>query len=623
LPRLSVFTILLAILLAGLIWTPAWAAPPAQIDTPTVPAETATAAPSDTPATILPPTATDTPAATSTRAPSVTPSATLQPSPTPSATGWPTEIPSPIPSATVTPAPTIIYVTVEAPVVPTPDPRRPLIFIRSYATDPSTVSAGTDFYLTLELHNVGEREARNIVVTFASGTFVPIGTSSAKTVDKLSEDEHGMVGQVLRSNKDTASGVYNQSISLSYADEDGTSYSSTESVGVIVVGPGTGQPQLVVSRSATEPDNLAPDAEFELKLTVQNLGDRLARNVLVSLTPGGPFAPTSTGNTAPIASLARNAEAQVALRLVVDKSAKPGAYSQGVSLEFEDSSGTKYTSSQSIGLIVGARRIDQPLPLIVGYTAGVAELTPGGVFTLNLDIENVGARRAERVLLSIGTTSGGAASSSLEVIAPLGSSNLKFIPMLEPGARQTISQPMAVDGSAASGAYVLNVTLTYDDEDGNSYDSSEVISLLVLRPALLTVSLLEQPPELVVGEETPLAVDVTNVGRYSVNVTTADVSSPDFEVRQGSLYVGPLDAGTTSTLDAQIVPRRPGTLTLRAIVRYIDDFNRPQQFVKDFTFTAEPAPTPVPASELPKAGEEGGLLGGVLRFIRMLLGLGG
>jgi hypothetical protein len=508
-------------------------------------------------------------------------------------------------------------------VVPTPDPRRPLIFIRSYATDPSTVSAGTDFYLTLELHNVGEREARNIVVTFASGTFVPIGTSSAKTVDKLSEDEHGMVGQVLRSNKDTASGVYNQSISLSYADEDGTSYSSTESVGVIVVGPGTGQPQLVVSRSATEPDNLAPDAEFELKLTVQNLGDRLARNVLVSLTPGGPFAPTSTGNTAPIASLARNAEAQVALRLVVDKSAKPGAYSQGVSLEFEDSSGTKYTSSQSIGLIVGARRIDQPLPLIVGYTAGVAELTPGGVFTLNLDIENVGARRAERVLLSIGTTSGGAASSSLEVIAPLGSSNLKFIPMLEPGARQTISQPMAVDGSAASGAYVLNVTLTYDDEDGNSYDSSEVISLLVLRPALLTVSLLEQPPELVVGEETPLAVDVTNVGRYSVNVTTADVSSPDFEVRQGSLYVGPLDAGTTSTLDAQIVPRRPGTLTLRAIVRYIDDFNRPQQFVKDFTFTAEPAPTPVPASELPKAGEEGGLLGGVLRFIRMLLGLGG
>jgi hypothetical protein len=181
---------------------------------------------------------------------------------------------------------------------------------------------------------------------------------------------------------------------------------------------------------------------------------------------------------------------------------------------------------------------------------------------------------------------------------------------------------MAVDGSAASGAYVLNVKLTYDDEDGNSYDSSEVISLLVLRPALLSVSLLEQPPELVVGQEVPLTVDVTNVGRYSVNVTTAEVASPDFEVRQGSLYVGPLDAGTTSSLDARVVPRRPGSLTLQATVRYIDDFNRSQQFVQDFTFTAAPAPTPVPAGEQSNKAGDGGLLGGVIRLIRMLLGLG-
>jgi hypothetical protein len=323
----------------------------------------------------------------------------------------------------------------------------------------------------------------------------------------------------------------------------------------------------------------------------------------------------------------------VTLRLAVDKSTRPGAYSQVINLEFEDSSGNRYTSSQSIGLVVAAKRVDQPLPLITGYSAAlaglpnsfgtsVAELAPGQVFTLNLNIENVGARRAVRLLLSIGTASGGAATSSPGVIAPLGSSNLKFIPALEPGARQTISQTMAVDGSAASGAYVLNVKLTYDDEDGNSYDSSEVISLLVLRPALLSVSLLEQPPELVVGQEVPLTVDVTNVGRYSVNVTTAEVASPDFEVRQGSLYVGPLDAGTTSSLDARVVPRRPGSLTLQATVRYIDDFNRSQQFVQDFTFTAAPAPTPVPAGEQSNKAGDGGLLGGVIRLIRMLLGLG-
>jgi hypothetical protein len=179
-----------------------------------------------------------------------------------------------------------------------------------------------------------------------------------------------------------------------------------------------------------------------------------------------------------------------------------------------------------------------------------------------------------------------------------------------------------VDGSAPSGAYLLQVDFTYEDEDGTSYQRSEVISLLVLRPAFLSIEFLETPEELVVGREVPIAVDITNVGRYSVNVTTARLESDDFDIRDGSVYIGPLDSGTSGTLDAWVAPRRAGELTLWVVVGYIDDFNRDQEVVRELYLTAR-APEAPPTPTAAPVEEEQGLMSRIVRFLRALFGLGG
>lgn len=551
---------------------------------------------------------------------------------------WPTDLPTvtPIPPATATatapqastPSPTVELLPTVLVAAPTTTPakaRRPLLFIRAYQTDPATVTAGGEFYLSLELHNVGNREARNVVVTFVAGTFVPTGTSSVKTVHKLARDEHGMVGQHLRVGRDVASGFYPQVVNLTYEDPDGYTYTASETVGIAVQGIISGRPQLVVGPVSSGSASVGPGDQFDLDVTLRNLGDRAARHVVLSLTGGGPFAPLGAGNTGSIANLAAGQAVTLTFSLAVDANAKPGAYSQGISLEYEDWSGNRYTSQQSVGLVVASRRLDQPLPMITGYATGRGELQPGEVFTLTLDVQNVGGRRAVRTLIALETTQAagaGGGASALGVIAPLESSNVKFLPALEPGEKRTVTQKMAVDGSAASGAYLLNVKFTYEDEEGTSYQRSEVISLLVLRPTFLSIELLDPPEELVVGEEAPIAVDVTNLGRYSVNLTTARLEGADFDVRDGSVYIGPLDSGTSGTLDAKVTPRRAGELTLRVAVGYIDDFNRDREVVKEFRLTAR-APEALPTPAAAPTAEEEGLLSRIVRFLRALFGLGG
>ena len=71
----------------------------------------------------------------------------------------------------------------------TPQPpasaERPLIFIRSSWVEPAVVAPGQLCRLYLELHNVGDASASNIVVSIAGTNFVPELSSSVKTVGSL------------------------------------------------------------------------------------------------------------------------------------------------------------------------------------------------------------------------------------------------------------------------------------------------------------------------------------------------------------------------------------------------------------------------------------------------------
>jgi hypothetical protein len=479
-----------------------------------------------------------------------------------------------------------------------PPPHRPLIFIRSYKTEPAIVQANGTFELFLELHNIGSAGAREILVTITSDRFVPLSTSSVKVLGSLQVNEHGGVSQTLRAVPDVEEGTYAVTVRLDYRDAEGFSYSSTETVGIAVSAkPKPGRPQLVILSVNTEPENLAPGVPFTMTVVVRNVGTGQARRVL--LTSGGgdvPFAPVGASNVKALPDLSVGSVHTTTLSLVTSRSAKPGLYTFGLKLDYDDTASTPNhtTSDQSVALSVAARDIPQPQPVVASYATEPAILTPGSPFTITLTVQNAGEADARRLTASLGGSgtsgsggSGGQTTTGAGTFAPLGSGNLKVLGTLAPGATQVVVQAFVVDGAANGGAYTFPIIFEFEDSDGAAKTDTQLISLLVRTIPQLQIGLYQPMAPIFTGQPFQIPLEVLNIGRNRANITTVEITSTDLELQQNSRFFGPLDAGTSDVLDALGIPRQPGRAVATVVVHYIDDFNKPAQLTHELVFEVQ------------------------------------
>jgi hypothetical protein len=118
-----------------------------------------------------------------------------------------------------------------------------------------------------------------------------------------------------------------------------------------------------------------------------------------------------------------------------------------------------------------------------------------------------------------------------------------------------------------------------------------------------------------------LPVEVTNIGRTLVNVSTLEVSSAQLEISEGSLYLGPLDGGTSGSLEATAVAQQGGTAEVLVTIRYLDDFDQPQVVTKTLMVDVE-EPVASASGEEESQEQEETFWEKVLRVLRGLLGLG-
>ena len=104
---------------------------------------------------------------------------------------------------------------------------------------------------------------------------MPELSSSVKTVGSLQHNEHATVWQEMRAVPNIESGAYPVTVAISYGDEAGYTYASTETVGIKVlaptptVKPQAGKPQIVIESFTAEPLPV-PGGTFTLTLTLHN-----------------------------------------------------------------------------------------------------------------------------------------------------------------------------------------------------------------------------------------------------------------------------------------------------------------------------------------------------------------
>jgi hypothetical protein len=517
-------------------------------------------------------------------------------------------------AATATPAPTAIPTP-----KPSPVPGQPNLTILNYAIEPTRPVVGREFVVTLEIYNNGSRAGENTLVTFPGGTFVPLGATGHQ-LWQLHINHTAVVTQRMRVPSGLSSGTYDLQVSLSANDYEGRHFEFPDAVAVEVAGVGHGRPQMVIERAETEPAVLGPGDAFSLTLRLANRGSRTATQATVGVASSDLAVPTGGSNVVALDPLYIGRCVTVTLPLVLGEVERAGRRNLGIALAYDDYSGGSYTDQQSVGLEVNTALENRPQLIIDGYETRPDPLTPGDTFTLTLQVTNVGGGEAKRLMLTLG---GEGQGSDLGPFAPLQSSNVKFVLRLAAGATTEVMQRLAVEGSAESGSYSLPVALAFDDVRGTRHSDSQLISLLVRQRPHFQIRFYRPVPPATVGIPFPLPVEVTNIGRAMVNVSTLVLTSEGLEIQEGSLYVGPLDGGTSASLEATAVGQEAGPARVTVNVHYLDDFEQPQVVTETLTVELEEpvVPTPTIEGEPPEKGN-GGLLRTIGRILRALLGLG-
>lgn len=470
----------------------------------------------------------------------------------------------------------------------------PILIIERFTTSPAPIRSGQNFTLTLTVKNTGTKHADDIYAFVAGSTFVGLG--AAVPVGKLDPNFSNTVTLEVRAPGNLGTGATELPIRFTYRIGESGQYEQMRTIGLSVVGSAgaTGRPQIAVEKAEALSLPTATGEAFEVRVTVRNVGTRRATDVTASLKLNDNLSPAEGSGTTRLGDLNAEATAAFNLALVLNKASASGRVLQTLTLDYADPDNRRYTSEETVGLDLGATTGRRPQLIITAAASEPARPAPGDQLTLNLTLANVGAGEARRVVLRLGDDAGG-----LKPFAPLGSSNVRFLPSLAPGATSVISHTLIVDGAAAGGTYPLKASLAYESAGGEAQTEDEVISLLVLVRPQLQIGWAEPLPEdLRAGEEFELPIEVVNIGRQRLAVSTVEVVSEGLTLKEASSYLGPLDSGTSGSLVARAIAPEPGVFPVNVVVHYLDDFNREQIFTRPLTITvAEAAPAGATSAE--------------------------
>ncbi len=392
-----------------------------------------------------------------------------------------TETPTATATATVTHTSTATS-TATVPATETATPpagARPVIVLSSYST--GEVVIGKEFTLNAELKNTGQVPAYNIIITFMSDGFVPLGNGGVQSISNVGTGNTGGISQKFMPTY-SLSGSPSATIdmNINYTDLYGTPYSSTftllinfktytsgGSVSATRTPTPFPQPQLIIAFYETDVAKLQAGNSFKLTVHVQNMGNADALNVTMVLggatlsesgtpQPGGVsggsadltnFAPLGTSNLYFLDKIAAGQTVEQTIDLVVNVSTEPGAYPLKISFSYVNPSGSTTIDDQVITLLV------YNLPnLTAGYYQPVGDLYIGQPGILPIQITNVGKRS---IVLS-----------EMEIIPSSGivSNNKISIGTIDPGGYFTVDSEFIPD---TPGEVTIHLTIYYTDDFTN------------------------------------------------------------------------------------------------------------------------------------------------------------
>ncbi len=346
------------------------------------------------------------------------------------------------------------------------------------------------------------------------------------------------------------SGVFALAIFLIYVMSSGA-YASTEA-------------SLSVSVAKYEPSPVEPGSYFDIWLKVDNIGVDTANDATLVLEPQFPFSTDDDVQTI-IGILNRLDSVMVKYRINVDANAVEGTSKLDV----------KYSSDPKMNLMVSdsfgidIRTADADIN-VVSIVTKPAQFLPGQKGDAVIVLKNTAdsAIKNIKVIMDL--------SGATVPFAPLGKSTTHLISNMAGGEEATATFEIIATPDAGSGIYKIPLSITFSDNVGNNYTSSEIVSLIVGgTPDILT----NIEPEILFlsGTTGDIRVNIINRGLVDVKYVTVKIEPMDgFELLSNDeVYIGNIDSDDfdSASFNIHISPSFSGDLLIPMTMTYMNANN--------------------------------------------------
>ncbi len=385
---------------------------------------------------------------------------------------------------------------------------------------------------------------------------------------------------------------------------------------------------------------------FTLSFIVANTGQIPAKNLSVTFE-STDFFPIQTLGAYNFPNLPPNSSMPISQPMLVNKDiGTKNIVSTTVKVSYNDELGKVFNESYTLTFpainttatatpTITPTVSLHPQLMILAYAIDSEMLHPGDVFTIDIQISNMGVVNAHDVNLVFGTSSETATTDStpeadtttigkgdISNFAPVDSTNRKFLGDIPVGFATKIRQRMIVNISTDTGARPLDLTFSYTDDKGNTRNDTQTISLLIYSPMQIDVGFSGAVPTITVDESIPLSLQITNLGKKSVLLGNMQMQANNSEIETLGGVIGTLDSGSYFTADAKLTAHKAGKCVLKVKIYYLDDFGTARYLIRNVNLTIKEPPTPVPTPF--GAGEEPtnqGFWDMLVSFLRGLFGI--
>ncbi len=474
------------------------------------------------------------------------------------------------------------------------DTDAPKVQINKSTLADDTLYAGETTKLSFELTNGGDMLAKDIKVQLdglsPKTIYVEGVNQNSKTVKELASKQFDTsVFFDLTVDSKLETGVYEVNAVIEYKDQFDKEYKEETKLYLPVkkTKSDSKKAQLLLENIQYPKAEVSSGEDFTISFVLKNNSTENAKNVKVNV--GGEPEILSKSMSVQSFPLIKAGETKtLTYTMFAKEKVEHKNYPIKITVDYETETNDENTSeisttteqfSQYVGVLVKKSDDDtkamKPKLILDNYSLDREYIQAGSDFGLSISLLNTHAGDAIRnITVNV--------SAEGDVFSPVNSSNTFYIQSI--GANQSVQRSLILRPKIDTEfkTHNLHLDIQYEDEEGNAHTSKEVIGIPVIQEVKLTVSEIELPNDVMLGNPVPISTNFYNAGRALVRNMTIRLEG-DFDTQDRSMYIGNVEPGKNSYYDATITPTQPGEITGKVIFEFFDPIDQMYTVEREFT----------------------------------------